>query len=81
MFFYLSQYLLNAAEGTQWADPLSGLRIFKYVMFRSAGAAMTRVAAELVVGAENHRVAQSGSSSARNTRTKPKKAERSSLAC
>src|SRR5437762_2638419 len=41
MFFYLSQYILKAAEGTQWADPLSGLRVFKYVMFRSAGAAMT----------------------------------------
>jgi len=41
MLFYLSQYILNAAQGTQWQDPLSGLRVFQYITVRSAGAAMT----------------------------------------
>jgi phospho-N-acetylmuramoyl-pentapeptide-transferase len=37
----LSQYILNAARGTAWADSLSGLRVFQYITFRSAGAAVT----------------------------------------
>lgn len=41
MLYYLSQYILNAARGTSWADSLSGLRIFQYITFRSAGAAVT----------------------------------------
>src|SRR6266508_2704199 len=41
MFFYLSAYLLKAVEGTAWQDPLSALRVFKYITFRSAGAAVT----------------------------------------
>ncbi len=41
MIYYLSQYILNAAQGTQWQDPLSGLRVFQYITVRSAGAAMT----------------------------------------
>src|SRR5688572_14993616 len=41
MLFYLSQYILNAAQGTQWQDPLSGLRVFQYITVRSAGAAVT----------------------------------------
>ena len=41
MLYYLSQYILSATEGTPWADPLSGLRVFKYVTLRSAGAAVT----------------------------------------
>lgn len=41
MLYYLSQYLLNAVEGTKWQDPLSGLRVFKYITMRSAGAAVT----------------------------------------
>lgn len=41
MLYYLSQYILKAAHGTQWEDPLSGLRVFQYITFRSAGAAVT----------------------------------------
>jgi phospho-N-acetylmuramoyl-pentapeptide-transferase len=41
MLYYLSQYILNAAQGTEWADRLSGLRVFQYITFRSAGAAVT----------------------------------------
>ena len=41
MFYYLSQYLLAQSAGTEWADRLSALRLFKYITFRSAGAAMT----------------------------------------
>jgi phospho-N-acetylmuramoyl-pentapeptide-transferase len=41
MFYYLSQYLRTQAEGTQWAATLSPLRVFNYITFRSAGAAIT----------------------------------------
>jgi phospho-N-acetylmuramoyl-pentapeptide-transferase len=41
MFFYLSQWVLEWSAGTQWADPLSFLRLFRYITFRSAGAAIT----------------------------------------
>ncbi len=41
MLYYLSQYILNATHGTGWEDRLSGLRIFQYITFRSAGAAVT----------------------------------------
>ena len=41
MFYYLSQYLLTWSAGTEWADTLSPLRLFRYITFRSAGAAMT----------------------------------------
>ena len=41
MFFYLSQYFRARAEGTDWAEWLSALRVFDYITFRSAGAAVT----------------------------------------
>jgi len=41
MLYYLSQYLLAWSAGTEWADRLSALRLFKYITFRSAGAALT----------------------------------------
>jgi phospho-N-acetylmuramoyl-pentapeptide-transferase len=41
MFYYLSQYLRVQAEGTPWANTLSPLRVFNYITFRSAGAAIT----------------------------------------
>lgn len=41
MLFYLSQYIQEQADGTAWADRLSFLRVFRYVSFRSAGAAIT----------------------------------------
>ncbi|MBI3877639.1 MAG: phospho-N-acetylmuramoyl-pentapeptide-transferase [Verrucomicrobia bacterium] len=44
MLFYLSQWLLDAVSGTVWADWLSPLRVFRYITFRSAGAAITALA-------------------------------------
>ncbi len=44
MFYYLSQWLLDAVSGTVWADWLSPLRVFRYITFRSAGAAITALA-------------------------------------
>jgi len=41
MFYYLSQKLLEWSAGTPWADRLSFLRLFHYITFRSAGAAIT----------------------------------------
>ena len=41
MLFYLSQFILDAAEGTSWAHYVSPLRLFRYITFRSAGAAVT----------------------------------------
>ena len=41
MFYYLSQQLLAWSAGTEWADRLSALRLFRYITFRSAGAALT----------------------------------------
>ena len=43
MFYYLSQLpaWLKANEHIQWADLLSPLRVFQYITFRSAGAAVT----------------------------------------
>jgi phospho-N-acetylmuramoyl-pentapeptide-transferase len=41
MFYYLSQTLLDWSAGTPWAERLSFLRLFKYITFRSAGAAIT----------------------------------------
>jgi phospho-N-acetylmuramoyl-pentapeptide-transferase len=44
MFYYLSQWLLERSAGTGWADQLSALRLFKYITFRCAGAAVTALA-------------------------------------
>src|SRR4051812_40619279 len=41
MLFYLSQYLLERVSGTDWAESLSFLRVFRYITVRSAGAAVT----------------------------------------
>ena len=41
MLYYLSQWLLDRSAGTPWADRLSALRLFRYITFRSAGAAVT----------------------------------------
>jgi len=41
MLYYLSQQLLDWSAGTPWADRLSALRLFRYITFRSAGAAIT----------------------------------------
>src|SRR5437764_12751175 len=41
MLYYLSQWLLDKTAGTEWADRLSALRLFRYITFRCAGAAVT----------------------------------------
>jgi phospho-N-acetylmuramoyl-pentapeptide-transferase len=41
MLFYLSQYLQEHSIGTEWQDRVSFLRVFRYITFRSAGAAVT----------------------------------------
>ena len=41
MLFYLSQYLLKLSEDTSWEEPLRFLRLFRYITFRSGGAAVT----------------------------------------
>src|SRR5690349_21925628 len=41
MLYYLSQYLQAEAVGTHWEPKLSSLRLFLYISFRSAGAAVT----------------------------------------
>ena len=44
MLYYLSQYALDWSAGTPWAHRLSALRLFTYITFRSAGAAVTALA-------------------------------------
>ena len=44
MLYYLSQQLLQWSAGTVWAERLSALRLFRYITFRSAGAAVTALA-------------------------------------
>ena len=44
MLYYLSQYILNAAQGTTWQDPLSGLRVSGDRDALKVGAVAVRVA-------------------------------------
>ncbi len=41
MLYLLSQYLLKISAGTVWEDSFSFLRLFRYITFRSGGAAVT----------------------------------------
>ncbi len=41
MLYYLSQAIVEAADGTSWAGYVSWLRLFRYITFRVAGAAVT----------------------------------------
>ncbi|HXP61034.1 MAG TPA: phospho-N-acetylmuramoyl-pentapeptide-transferase [Dongiaceae bacterium] len=41
MFYYLAQQILHASAHTPWAKPLSASRLFLYITFRTAGAAVT----------------------------------------
>ena len=50
MLYYLSQYLLDQEAGTAWAEWLSPLRVFRYITFRSAGAAVTALLLSLWLG-------------------------------
>jgi phospho-N-acetylmuramoyl-pentapeptide-transferase len=44
MLYYLSQSILEWAQGTTWEQNVSPLRLFRYITFRSAGAAVTALA-------------------------------------
>lgn len=50
MLYYLSQYLIDAATGTSWEGAVSGLRLFHYITFRCAGAAVTALLLSLWFG-------------------------------
>jgi len=50
MLFYLSQYIIEQAKGTEWSDAVSGLHLFDYVTFRGVGAAMTSLVLSLWLG-------------------------------
>lgn len=41
MLFYMSQKILAMAKGTSWEADVSSLRLFSYITFRSAGAAVS----------------------------------------
>ena len=50
MFYHLSQYVLKRAHGTPWESNVSALRLFRYITFRSAGAAVTALLLSLWLG-------------------------------
>ncbi len=50
MIYYLAHYLQEQAAGTEWADSLSALRVFRYITVRSAGAALTALLLSLWLG-------------------------------
>src|SRR5262245_49106507 len=41
MLYELTQYILKISEESSWEDPLSFLRLFRYITVRSAGAMVT----------------------------------------
>lgn len=50
MYYYLAEWIQDQAAGTAWADALSPLRVFHYITFRSAGAAVTALLLSLWMG-------------------------------
>jgi len=44
VLYFLSQQIPEWCQGTEWAEHLSWLRIFRYITVRTAGAAMTALA-------------------------------------
>jgi phospho-N-acetylmuramoyl-pentapeptide-transferase len=50
MLLYLSQAILEWAKGTEWAPYVSFLRLFSYITFRAAGAAVTAFLLSLWLG-------------------------------
>ncbi|MFM8470127.1 MAG: phospho-N-acetylmuramoyl-pentapeptide-transferase [Limisphaerales bacterium] len=50
MIFYFAQWLQEQVAGTAWADPLSALRVFRYITVRSAGAAISALLMSLWFG-------------------------------
>jgi len=51
MLYYFSQQLLEWSAGTSWAGLVSPLRLFRYITFRSAGAALTALLISWWLGA------------------------------
>ncbi len=50
MLPYFAQQLMTWSKGSPWEDPLSALRLFKYITFRSAAAALTALVISLWLG-------------------------------
>lgn len=50
MLYYLTQYILKASDGTEWEHYVSFLNVFRYITFRSAGAAITALLLSLWLG-------------------------------
>src|SRR5437773_1135441 len=50
MLYYLSQFLQQQGADTAWEQYVSPLRVFRYVTFRSAGAAVTALLLSLWLG-------------------------------
>ena len=50
MIYYFAQWLQERAVGTEWADVLSPLRVFRYITVRSAGAALSALLLSLWLG-------------------------------
>lgn len=50
MLYYLTQYVLAESQGTSWESSVSFLNVFRYITFRSAGAAVTALLLSLWLG-------------------------------
>ncbi len=50
MLYYLSQQILAMSEHTSWQGHVSALRVFTYITFRSAGAAVTALLLSWFIG-------------------------------
>jgi phospho-N-acetylmuramoyl-pentapeptide-transferase len=50
MLYYLTQEILKASNGTSWEGYVSFLNVFRYITFRSAGAAVTALLLSLWLG-------------------------------
>ncbi len=50
MLYHLSVWVRGWAHGTEWADLAGPLRVFDYVSFRSAGAALTALLLSVFFG-------------------------------
>ena len=50
MIYYLHELILQWIQGTSWEDPLSGVRVFRYISVRSIGAAITALVFCWVLG-------------------------------
>lgn len=50
MLYYLTQYIVTMSKGTAYETTVSPLRLFTYITFRSAGAAVTAVSLSWLLG-------------------------------